>query len=56
VDPKAFFDEIPHGLMLQLIRRKVADEQFVTLLARLLKGERRRATGGAPTGTGRDHS
>ena len=37
VDLKSFFDEIPHGLILKLIRRKVADEQFVTLLARLLK-------------------
>ena len=37
VDLQAFFDEIPHGLILQLIRRKVADEQFVTLLVRLLK-------------------
>ena len=30
VDLQAFFDEIPHGLILQLIRRKVADERFVT--------------------------
>ena len=37
VDLQAFFDEIPHGLILQRIRRKVADEQFVTLLVRLLK-------------------
>jgi len=37
VDLKAFFDEIPHGLILKLIRRKVADEQFVTMIARLLK-------------------
>jgi len=37
VDLQAFFDEIPHGLILQLIRRKVADEPLVTLLARLLK-------------------
>ncbi len=37
VDLKAFFDEIPHGLILKLIRRKIADEQFVTVLARLLK-------------------
>ena len=37
VDLKAFFDEIPYGLTLKLIRRKVADEQFVTMLARLLK-------------------
>jgi len=37
VDLKAFFDEIPHELILKLIRRKIADEGFVTLLARLLK-------------------
>ncbi len=37
IDLRAFFDEIPHGLILKLIRRKFADEQFVTLLARLLK-------------------
>ena len=37
IDLKSFFDEIPHGLILKLIRRKVADEQFVTLIARLLK-------------------
>ena len=54
VDLKAFFDEIPHGLILQLIRRKVADEQFVTLRARLLKagvivnGEFEKTTKGCP--------
>lgn len=37
VDLQAFFDEIPHGLILKLIRRKVADEQFVTQIARFLK-------------------
>lgn len=37
VDLKSFFDEIPHGLILKLIRRNVADEQFVTMIARLLK-------------------
>lgn len=37
VDLRSFFDEIPHGLILKLIRRSVADESFVTLLARLLK-------------------
>lgn len=37
VDLRAFFDEIPHDLILKLIRRKVADERFVTVLARLLK-------------------
>jgi len=57
VDLKAFFDEIPHGLMLKLIRRKVADEQFVTLLARLLKagviveGVFEKTTKGCPQGS-----
>jgi len=57
VDLKAFFDEIPHGLMLQLIRRNVADEQFVTLLARLLKagviveGAFEKTTKGCPQGS-----
>jgi len=57
VDLKAFFDEIPHGLILQLIRRKLADEQFVTLLARLLKagvivnGEFEKTTKGCPQGS-----
>ena len=37
VDLESFFDEIPHGLILKLIRRQVADEPFVTLIARLLK-------------------
>ena len=51
------FDEIPHGLILQLIRRKVADEQFVTLLARLLKagvvveGAFEKTTKGCPQGS-----
>lgn len=57
VDLKAFFDEIPHGLILQLIRRNVADERFVTLLARLLKagvvvnGEFEKTTKGCPQGS-----
>ena len=57
VDLKSFFDEIPHGLMLQLIRRKVADEQFVTLLARLLRagvivgGVFEKTTKGCPQGS-----
>lgn len=57
VDLRAFFDEIPHGLILQLIRRKVADEQFVTLLARLLKagvvveGAFEKTTKGCPQGS-----
>ncbi len=35
IDLKSFFDEIPHGL--KLIRRKIADESLVTLVARALK-------------------
>ena len=37
IDLKSFFDEIPHGLILKLIRRKIADEGLVTLVARALK-------------------
>ncbi|WP_260296019.1 group II intron reverse transcriptase/maturase [Sedimenticola hydrogenitrophicus] len=57
VDLKSFFDEIPHGLILRLIRRKVADEWFVTLLARLLKagvivnGELEETNKGCPQGS-----
>ena len=57
IDLKSFFDEIPHGLILKLIRRKVADEQFVTLLARLLKaggivnGEFEKTSKGCPQGS-----
>ena len=57
VDLKSFFDEIHHGLILQLIRRKVADEQFVTLIARLLKagvivnGIFEKTTQGCPQGS-----
>lgn len=37
IDLKRFFDEIPHQLILKLIRRKVADERLLTLIARALK-------------------
>ena len=37
IDLKSFFDEIPHGLILKLLRRKIKDEQFITLIARHLK-------------------
>jgi RNA-directed DNA polymerase len=37
IDLESFFDEIPHGLILRLIRRKIRDERFVTLIARALK-------------------
>jgi group II intron reverse transcriptase/maturase len=37
IDLKSFFDEIPHELILKLIRRKIADEGLVTLIVRALK-------------------
>ena len=37
IDLKSFFDKIPHGLILKLIRRKVADERLITMIARALK-------------------
>jgi len=36
IDLKAFFDNIPHNLILKLIRRKIADERLITLIARAL--------------------
>ena len=37
LDLQKFFDEIPHDLILKLIRRKIRDERVVTLIARALK-------------------
>ena len=37
IDLQRFFDEIPHDLILKLIRRKIRDERAVTLIARALK-------------------
>jgi group II intron reverse transcriptase/maturase len=37
IDLKSFFDKIPHGLILKLIRRQVADERLITMIARALK-------------------
>ena len=37
IDLESFFDEIPHGLTLRLLRRKIGDERFITLIARALK-------------------
>jgi len=37
IDLESFFDKIPHGLILKLIRRKVADERLITMIARALK-------------------
>lgn len=57
VDLKSFFDEIPHGLILKLIRRKVADERMVSVVARLLKagvivnGTFEKTTKGCPQGS-----
>ena len=57
IDLAGFFDEIPHHLILKLIRRKIADERLVTLIARALKagimveGKRERTTKGCPQGS-----
>lgn len=57
VDLQSFFDEIPHGLILKLIRRKIRDEQLVTLIARALKagvmvdGKLEKTTKGCPQGS-----
>ncbi len=57
IDLKSFFDEIPHELILKLVRRKVADEGFVTMIARLLKagviveGRFEKTTQGCPQGS-----
>jgi len=37
IDLASFFDNIVHDLILKLIRRKIADERLVTLVARALK-------------------
>ena len=57
VDLKSFFDEIPHNLILKLIRRRIRDERLVTLVARALKagviveGKLEKTTKGAPQGS-----
>jgi RNA-directed DNA polymerase len=57
IDLKSFFDEIPHGLILKLIRRRIADERLVTLVARALKagvlvnGQFEKTNKGAPQGS-----
>jgi group II intron reverse transcriptase/maturase len=37
IDLQSFFDEIPHALILRLLRRKISDESLITLIARALK-------------------
>ena len=57
IDLKSCFDEIPHELIFKLIRRKVADERLVTLIARALKagvvvdGKLEKTPKGAPQGS-----
>jgi group II intron reverse transcriptase/maturase len=57
IDLESFFDEIPHGLILKLIRRKIKDERVVTLIARALKagvvvnGIFEKTTKGCPQGS-----
>ena len=57
IDLASFFDNIPHGLILKLIRRKIADERLVTLIARALKagividGKYEKTTKGCPQGS-----
>ena len=57
IDLASFFDEIPHNLILKLIRRKIADEGLVTLIARALKagtvvdGEFEKTIKGCPQGS-----
>jgi RNA-directed DNA polymerase len=57
IDLMSFFDEIPHNLILKLIRRKMADERLVTLIARALKagviveGKLEKTTKGCPQGS-----
>ena len=57
IDLKSFFDKIPHGLILKLIRRKISDERLVTLIARALKagtmvdGVFEKSTEGCPQGS-----
>ena len=57
IDLKSFFDEIPHNLLFQLIRRKIRDERVITLIARALKagvmveGRFEKTTKGCPQGS-----
>ena len=57
IDLQDFFDEIPHGLILKLLRRRMRDERFITMIARALKagvivdGVRQKTTKGCPQGS-----
>jgi RNA-directed DNA polymerase len=56
IDLQGFFDELPHGLILRLLRRRIGDGQVVTLIARALKarvqvnGKLEKTTRGCPQG------
>lgn len=56
IDLQGFFDELPHDLILRLLRRKIDDERVVTLIARALKagvqvnGKLEKTTKGCPQG------
>ncbi len=57
IDLASFFDQIPHDLMLRLIRRRIEDERMVTLIARALKagvmeeGKFKKTNQGCPQGS-----
>ena len=57
IDLKSFFDEIPHDLILRLLKRKINDEGFITFVARALKsgvieeGQFVKTTKGTPQGS-----
>lgn len=57
IDLQSSFDEIPHDPILRPVRRKIADEQLITLLARALKagvvvnGQFEKTTKGCPQGS-----
>lgn len=57
IDLASFFDQIPHQLIFKLIRRQIADEGLVTLIARALKagivvdGKYQKTTKGCPQGS-----
>jgi RNA-directed DNA polymerase len=57
IDLASFFDQIPHDLILKLIRRKIADERLITLVVRGLKagvvvdGQFQKSSKGCPQGS-----
>jgi RNA-directed DNA polymerase len=57
IDLRSFFEEIPHPLILKLLRKKISDEGVITLVARALKagviveGKLEKTTRGCPQGS-----